>query len=590
MPQALVNQNAETKPIAPGKFQNTLLGKKELVKRANALKAEGMSYVPTWRELSTYIYPTRGRFYETTPNQGSKIDHKTLIDEEASFDVDTFASGMTSGFTSPSRPWFELFLENKELMAVAAVKYWLDEVRNNMLDIFQKSNTYTVLTAMYAELSIFSTACAHVEEDYKNVIYLTNYTAGEYYLGCDQKGRVNAFYRRYWMQVNQMVKEFGLDNVSLTVRAAYQSNQGDTWKIVNHLIEENDTRIPFLKDYSNMPYRSVYWEDGSEENSYLRIGGYEEFPMLTPRWDTTTNSDMYGKGGPGWKSLGSVKELQNKTKKLLIALDKKTNPPLQKDGTVVGDVNSLPGGITTSSSLLPNAGVRAAYQVDLDIAALDLSIEKTKQKIRKFFFTDLFLMMIQAEREGRQVTATEIMEKQSEKLSILGPLLERWQGDDFIKALIERTFNIGMRNKGVFPEPPQELQGIEIKIRYTSILAQAQRMQGIVAIDQWVASVLAVAQANPNIIDNINFDELAKQKAEMLGIPSKIVNSPEAIAAMRKAREKLAAEADVQKKMLLLAEAGAKGAGAVQDMSQAPMGTNSALDTTLESIKGMRPR
>src|SRR3990167_423711 len=562
---AIINQDAETRQIKQGQFKNTGLSKINLIKRANALKLEGSTWTATWKDLSTYVYPTKGFFYQATPNQGSKIDHKTLIDEEASLAVDTFSSGMTSGFTSPSRPWFELFLDDPYLMEFAPVKYWLDDVRNIMLDIFQRSNTYTVLTSMYKELAIFSTACTYIEEDFKNVIHLRPYTAGEYYLGCDQKGRVNAFYRRFWMTAGQMVKEFGRENVSPKVQAQYQLNTPDAWNIVNHLIEENDDRIPFLKDYRNMPYRSAYWEDGIQDDDFLRIGGYEEFPLLTPRWDTTTTSDAYGKGGPGWKALGSVKELQKKVKNLLIALDKKTNPPLQADASVIGEVNTLPGGITRFSAQLPNAGVRPTYQVDLDIANLDLSIEKTKAKIRKFFFSDLFLMMIEAERQGRQVTATEVMEKQSEKLSILGPLLERWQRDDFIKALIERTFNIGMR-AGVFPEPPAELQGIELKIRYTSILAQAQRITGINAIDQWVGSVLAVAEANPNIIDNINFDALAKEKAEMLGVPAKIINSPETIAAIRRAKAEIVAKQEAIQKNLMMADAAGKGAKAAETM------------------------
>ncbi|RPH41489.1 MAG: hypothetical protein EHM87_19590 [Burkholderiales bacterium] len=597
MPPTIIDPKTDSKKIEPGQFQNTGLTKKFTVKRASAMKSEGDSYVATWQDLSTYNYPTRGFFNSPTPAQGTKIDHKTLIDEEATFCVDTFASGMTSGFTSPSRPWFELFLDDDELMKVEVVKYWLDDVTKKMLDIFQRSGTYAVLNAMYAELSVFSTACAIIEEDFKNVISLRNFTCGEYYLACDKQGRVNAFYHRFYMKVGQMVSDFGIGNVSAVVQQAYQSGDIDKWILINHLIEENEGRVPYLKDFWNMPFRSIYWEDGSKDDDYLRIGGYEEFPLLVPRWDTTTTADSYGKGGPGWKALGSVKELQKKVKNLLIGLDKESNPPLQKDASVTGEVNTLPGGITTSSALVPNAGVRPTYQVQLNLANLDASIEKTKQKIRKFYFTDLFLMMIQAERSGTPITATEIIEKQSEKLSILGPILERWQGDDFVKALIERTFNIGMRNsqspdpsQNVFPPSPQELQGKELKIRYTSILAQAQRMQEIVAINQWVSEILSVAQANPAIIDNINFDGYAQEKAKMLGIPARIINSPEAMAALRKARAKITAEAEAQKKMLILAEAANKGAGAVKDMSAAPIGENSALDSTLEAIKGANPR
>jgi hypothetical protein len=583
MPTGLINKDAETKKIPKGEFKGTDLDKRLLIKRAGALQKEGSKWIPTWRDLQQYEYPTKGFFDTRTPNQGSKIDHKLLIDEEATLDIDTFAAGMTSGFTSPARPWFRLYLEDDELMEIPEIKWWLQDVQEKMYAIFQKSNTYSVLTSMYTELAPFCTACAIVEESFNTVIHLTNYTIGEYFLGRDKWGRTTAFYHRFWMNAGQMVKEFGIGNVSQQVQLAYQGNTPDAWYIVNHLIEENDDRIPFLKDYKNMPYRSVYWLDNVMENDYLRIGGYEENPLLTPRFEFTTSSDAYGKG-PGWKALGSVKELQKKAKNLLIALDKATNPPLQADSSVSGEVNTLPGGITKFSAMLPNAGVKPAYEVKLDIAALDLSIKETKQKIKKFFFADLFLMMIEAEKKGSPITATEIAERQSERISKISPILELWQGDEFIKTLIDRTFAIGMRNN-VFPPPPPEIEGREIKIQYTHVLAQAQKMIEIQAIDIWTTGVLQDAQIDESVLDLINFDEKNRYKAEMLGISPKLIRSITEVTNIRREKAKQLAVAEANERARISTEAAAKGAKAVKDMADAPMGTDSALDRTIKTIK-----
>lgn len=582
MPIGLINKDAEIKKIPPADFANTGLDKEKLIKRARALQTEGRKWSPTWKELQTYEYPTKGFFGVRTPNTGSKIDHKTLIDEEATLDIDTFASGMMSGFTSPARPWFRLYLQDEELMEIPEVKWWLQDVQEIMYEIFQKSNTYSVLTSMYTELAPFGTACAIVEEDFNTVIHLTNYTIGEYWLGRDRRGRINAFYRRFWMTAGQMVEEFGLGNVSDAVQVAWQQNNPGNWFVVNHFIETNDERVPFLKDYKNMPYRTVYWQDNTGDK-FLRLGGYEELPILAPRFEITTNHDVYGKG-PGWKVLGSVKELQKKVKNLLIALDKTTNPPLQADASVQGEVNTLPGGITKFSAQLPNAGVKAAYEVNLNIADLDASIEKTQQKIKKFFFADLFLMMIEAERKGSPVTATEIAERQSERISKIGPILELWQGDEFIKSLIDRTFAIGIRNN-IFPEPPPQIQGMEIKVQYTSILAQAQKMIDIQAIDIWVASVLQDAQIDSSALDLINFDEKNRHKAEMLGVSPKIIHSIAEVADIRREKARQVAEAEAENRAVAMAEAAAKGGKAIKDMAAAPMGQDTALDRTLESIK-----
>ena len=568
----------DTAPNKDGQYQKTRLDKWPFVKRAGALRNEGNLWYQAWRDLSKYINPTRGFFFETRPNTGYEIDHKTIIDSTAEESMNILASGMMSGLTSPSRPWFRLGLPDPDLMQVGAVKYWLDEVQNRMLDIFAKSNVYGSLSILYEEVATFGTACGFLEQDYDDVIRLRVYTIGEYYLSTGPDGRVNGFYRRFWMTVAQIVKEFGIENCTMQVQNMYKNNQLDTWVKLNFLIEENDDRIPEMKDAKNMPYRCVYWEDGAMVDDYLRLGGFEELPILTPRWQTTTTADSYGKS-PGWKMLGDVKMLQRLQKNKLIALDKLTNPPVQVDASVQGEANMLPGGITRFSAALPNAGVKPAYQVNPDLNAIEATIAVTQQAIKRKSFSDLFLMMIDAERSGRQITATEVMERQSEKLSILGPVLERLE-TELLNPLIDRTFNIMYRN-GLIPEPPQEIAGMEIKVQYISVLAQAQKMSGTTAINQVVQFIIGSAQANPAILDNIDWDEAAQEYATMLGIPAKVMASPEAIAALRKARAEAQAKAAEAQNMAEQAQIAEVGANAAKTASETEMGKNSALDQIL---------
>lgn len=583
MPE-IITQDKTAQQIKPGRFSNVKLSKENIKKRALALVKESSTWESTWKDIATYEYPTKGFFGTPAPNQGSKIDHNTLIDEEATLDIDTFASGMTYGFTSPSRPWFRLYIEDEQLMDLESVKYWLQEVQDVLYSIFQRSNTYPVLNEMYIELAAFGTACCLVEEDYDNGIHIRNFTIGEYHLGRDSKGRLNAFYHKFWMKVDQMVKDFGLENCSAIVQEKYKANKVDDWIAVNHLIEENTDRSPRMVDAANMAYRSVYWEDSEQnENSYLRISGYREFPVIAPRWQTTTNADAYGKG-PGWKALGSVKELQEKVADQLILIKRESDPPVQADSTA--KVNTLPGGVSRTSASHANAGVKPVFPPNQHaIAALDASIEKTHAKIKKFFFADLFLMMIEADRSGTPITATEIAERQSERVSKIAPLLEMWQGDEFIKALMDRTFSI-LLDLGVLPDPPPELEGQDIKIQYISVLAQAQRMIEIAAIDQWVNGVVADAGVDPEALYIINFDEKNRHKAEAMGIPPKIVNSIQKILEKRTAKAKALAQAQAQEQAMMLAQGAGVAAKAAKDAAAAKLGEGSILDTTVESMKG----
>jgi len=542
-------------------FNKTKLDRWLFVRRSDALRNEGMLWSPAWRDIAKYILPTRGFFFEQRPNVGYEIDHKTVVDSTAEQAISTLASGMQSGLTSPSRPWFKLSLGDDDLDKLANVSYWLDDTQRRMENTFSKSNIYGGLNSIYEEVGGFGTACALLEEDPDDVIRMRVYTCGEYYLGTGPDGRVNAFYRRFWMTVAQLVKEFGLNNVSPQVKTMYENQSPDTWIRINFLIEPNDARVAEMQDWKNMEYRSVYWEDGAMVDKYLRMGGFKEFPILAPRWSTVTTADSYGRS-PGWKMLGDVKMLQKLQINKLICLDKVTNPPVQVDASVQGEANMLPGGVTRFSAMLPNAGVKPAYQVNPDLQAIELTIEKTQNAIKEKSFANLFLMLIDAER-GAPITATEVTERQSEKLSVLGPVLERLEGE-LLNPLIERTFNI-MYARGMILPPPKEIANMEIKIKYISILAQAQKMVGTTAMQQVLAYAqqLATVQlqlGQAEVLDNINFDEQIQEYALMLGIPAKTLNSPEMRDQLRKAKREALAKQQQQQEALATTEALNKGA------------------------------
>jgi hypothetical protein len=542
-------------------------------------------------EIADNENPTRGFFYEKRPNVGEKINHKTLLNSVAEDDFDTLASGMISGLTSPSRPWFKPEIDDTDLMEFTPVKIWLDKIQKIMFDIYAKSNVYGALYTIYNEVGSFCTACALLEDDYRDIIRMRAYTIGEYYLGCDQTGRVNAFFRRFWMTVAQIIEKFGKGNATPATIQSFMNQSPDTWNVVNHLIEVNDDRIDKYKDFMNMPFRSIYWQDGAQPMSYLKLGGYEEFPILAPRWATTTTADTYGKG-PGWKALGDARMAQKLESDLLIAIAKSIRPPLQADASVQGDPNVAPDGVTRSSSLVPNAGVRAVYQVQLDLNAVINKIAKTEASIHRKTFADLFKMMLDAERTGQPVTAEQIIEEKNEKMSMLGPVLERLE-TELLDPMNDRTYNIALR-MGLIPPPPKEIQGMPIKMKYISVLAQAQRMIGIQTIDEWVVGVgnLANATQDPSVWDIVNKDEVSTEKGERLGVPAKIMNDPDARAAIRKARAQIQAQqqkiqaADAAASIAQKASIAAKNAGTTPVGPQGENGGASALDGILKGMQG----
>lgn len=506
--------------------QNQQITAESFRQQYDTMKADGKEWQKTWKELSRFIAPTRGFFEGDQANDGRKIDHRSLIDSDPLLAVEILSAGMMSGLTSPSHSWFELGISEQDLYKQYGVRNWLYEVRRRMEDVFARSNLYYTLHGFYQEISVFGTAAFLLEEDFDRIISCRSFTAGEYVLGTDEKGRVNSFGREFYLTALQMQSQFGKEHLPEQIRRAAQEKRPGWFKVL-HVIMPNPQANSAKLDKNHMPYISAYL---TEQNHILQRGGYHEFPVIAARWEVRNSTDIYGRG-PGWKTLGDVKMLQRMQKTKLVALDKNTNPPMMVSSNVQGEVNLLPGGLTRYNGTT-DAAVKPAYQVPVDLQALEHSIEKVKQTIRSQFFADVFLML--SAQNFAHMTATEVAERHQEKMLVLGPVLERLK-NELLDPLIERTFAI-MDRRGVIPLPPKEIEGKNMKIQYISMIAQAQKQSGMAALQQGISFTSALAQAQPEVLDKINFDAALEEGLNMLGVSPQVLRSAQDTEKIRQER------------------------------------------------------
>lgn len=529
---------------------------KRINRRWAALKTERSSWDSHWSEISENLIPRNGRFVASDRNHG-KRKHNKIYDSTSTRSLSVLAAGLMGGLTSPSRPWFKLATTDDELNKVHAVKTWLAEVEYMMQTVFQRSNVYGALHHMYEELGAFGTAACVVLPDFDDVIRCYPLTIGEYAIATNWRGEVDTLYREFDKTVGEVVGEFGLENVSQSVKTMYENGQYDEWVTIIHAIEPRRKRDDKRKDAKNMPYASVYLEKGADDDKVLRESGFNRFPALCPRW-SVAGGDIYG-NSPAMTALGDIKQLQHEQLRKSTVIDYQTNPPVQVPTSMKGrDIDMLPGGISYYDATGGSDGVRTAYQVNLNLQHLLEDIGDVRQRVQSCFYADLFLMISSGQQAN--MTATEVVERHEEKMLMLGPVLERLQ-NELIDPLISITFDT-MLSAGILPPPPEELQGTEINVVLMSILAQAQRAIGVNSIDRFVGSVAGVAQIKPEVLDNLNADAWVEVYAESLGIDPRVIADPQDVQAMRAQR----AQAQQMQQQAELAQ---QGADVAQKLAQA---------------------
>jgi len=515
--------------------------------RLEQLILERKDWETTWRDIRDYIMPYHGRYLDsarqdsTQGKRGSRKDQKIIngLGGDAS---EVLAAGMMGGLTSPSRPWFSLGLADKGLMEIQTVKEWLDEVRRRMLNVFSRSNFYGTMYSTYHELGSFGVGAFLLEEDFETIIRARPFTIGEYFLSLDNKYRPDALYRLFTMTARQMQLEFGLNKCSDRVRTSITNGAPETRYEVVHVIMKND-EPDGSEGPKGMPYSSLYFESNAHEGRFLREGGYENIPFVAPRWKVNA-TDIYGTA-PGWKGLGDIRMLQKMEEKKLKGMDKMVDPPMNAPLSLKGkNPTGIPGGINYHDVTQGTRGLEPSYLVKPDFQNIAFELQRVEERIQRFFYNDLFLSIMQA---GKTMTATEVIERNEEKLLMLGPVLERLQSE-LLDPIIIRTFNI-MRRFNRLPEIPEEIQGADLRVEYISLLAQAQKAIGITSIERASGYVASLAEINPEVIDKFDFDQSVDEYSEMLGVSPKIIRSDEVVANLRSARAEQQAQAQAQEQM-----------------------------------------
>lgn len=554
-------------------MSDTKTPRDRLYSRWGALKSERSSYMSHWKEISDYLLPRSGRYFVTDRNKGERR-HNNIYDNTGTRALRVLGAGLMGGATSPARPWFRLATADPDLMDYAPVKLWLSAVQRQMLDIFQRSNTYRALHSMYEEIGGFGTGATVLMDDFTDVIRHHSLTTGEFAIATDYRGSVTTLYREFQKTVGELVGEFGLANVSNTVKNLHDRGSLDTWVTLVHAIEPRVDRDPRMKDAKNMPFKSVYFELGSDQGQYLRESGFKVFRGLVPRW-SVTGGDIYG-SSPGMEALGDIKQLQHQQLRKAQAIDYMTRPPLQAPSSMKNrEVDMLPGGTTYVDMANATGGIKTMFEVRLELNHLLADIQDVRVRINQSFYTDLFLMLANSNRTN--MTATEVAERHEEKLLMLGPVLERLH-NELLDPLIEITFS-RMIEAGLVPPPPEELQGVDLNVQYVSMLAQAQRAVATNGIDRFVGNLGAVANFKPEVLDKFDSDKWADAYSDMLGIDPELIVPNERVAMIRKSRADAAAAAQQQAQ-------NAQAASTAKDLAAAKTGEDSALTNVMSMFSG----
>jgi hypothetical protein len=130
--------------------------------------------------------------------------------------------------------------------------------------------------------------------------------------------------------------------------------------------------------------------------------------------------------------------------------------------------------------------------------------EQRRAAIRSAFYVDQLLS-----GQSPNMTATEVVQRNEERLRVIGPVLGRLM-NEMLRPLIDRVFALMLRSD-MLAQPPEILQGRDVDIEYVSPLARAQKSSSLNSTMKALEILMPLSQAIP-VADHIDADGLVKHR------------------------------------------------------------------------------
>lgn len=575
----------------------------EVMSLRQSMKDELSYHLPTFRWLAHFIAPNR---YQENPEDRTNNQYKIrrIIKNQGGRSLRTFVSGMMNGATPRSRPWFNLTVSDERKASMSNSKKFFSQTEKILNSHFQMSNLYRVLPLSYKDVGVFSTSAFAMLPHPTFGFYFYPFAIGTYGFSCDLEGNPVTFYRDFSMTVRQIVETYAninatghidWNNIPEFIKQHWDAKRYTERFVLSQVVMPNSKFVqkklsldPADKKFQSYTYITSAGsgfptqspsgfrnELASNRSEFLRVGGYDYFPVIIPRWEVQADRD-WGCDGPGDIALGDIMTLNELEKYRLEGIAKLVKPPMVGHASLRRHQSSiLAGGITYVDDAGALAGFKPAFQLDPKLAELVAAQQEYTQAVRTAYYEDLFTLF-SGQESKTHVTAEEIKEKSGERMAALAPALGQLDHDQNSKIINNAVMILESQKK--LPQRPRDLEGDNLQPKYISILALASKVSMMNSIERASNFIVSFATSTqqPELIRVLKGEKVVRTYLDSVAIDPELVATEEE---METVRQGIAEQQQQQNVNLQLQQQ----AELAKNMSQAKIGEGSMLDTMLEA-------
>lgn len=545
----------------------------DLIKLYDEAKSARSPHESDWRLASAHCMPSD---YNMWNSQGPANPSAPTAARRIAYDttglrsLPKYISVLTRMATPMSQRWHGLASDNEYLNKVPAVRAYYQQVTETLFKMRYRprSNFEVAQSEVYASLGVYGTAPKFIGASRvtplspKPGILYKACPLRDTFLLVDDDGSVSMLFRRFWLNARQFREKWPDQTPPPSVAAEMAKPlpaEGTYFEFFHVVyIKQMDDYDPEAYDNRRFPVGSSYvcvpdkMFSGEE-------GGYMSWPYPVTRTFTMSGT-AYG-FSPAQRALPALgtasatkksylKQAQRATDQVLLAHD---------DGVMNGRIDLNPGRVNYGA--VDAQGRRLVHALEAgNFQVAEAILQDERRDIEDSFFVTLFQIL----QETPEMTATEVVERATEKASLLAPTMGRIQSED-LGPTVGREIDLASEF-GMLPEMPPELVEAEgeYRITYTSPLAKGQYSEEVGGFlrSLEIAANAAASTQDPSHLDHFNLDVAIPEIAGHMATPDRWLTSDAQKKAVREARA-------AQQQQQQLVDAAPAAAGVIKAASTA---------------------
>ncbi len=490
-----------------------------LMKRHDDMKPRE-NWETRWRDVLELVLPDKDDVWERFSKSSGREKGDKIFDNSPGHFLELQASALHTMLTPPDKLWHEFSSGDVKLDKESKVRKYFRDLQLLNHDIINNSNFHTQIHEYYLDLGSIGTAMMALLEDDEDVVHYVTSPIYNHWIDENHKGRVDTVTSEVQFTGRQLLQKYGTKPFNAEHLKKFIDKPNEKYLIQNTILPRKDIKLGKF-GATNKKFGSFHiWRD---EKILLRESGFATFPVVVSRWIKITG-EKYGRSS-AMKALHDIRMLNRMMEDTLRAAQKATDPPLMlPDDGVFPKPNINPGGLNfyragSEDKIFPlNTGSNPGVGLDM--------IADVRQRIKEAFFVDKLQLVF-----GDRATATEVNSQIDEQLRLYGPQLARMT-DELLRPLVIRQLSI-LEKKGMLPDKPEELEGIDLIVVFNSQLARAQKLSEGANFARFIEASGPIATIQPEVTNNIDGDKAIKYLANIHGIPEEIFRDDKEVASLR---------------------------------------------------------